>query len=432
MFRSATFKNSPSFPPLMNRRQFLRTMGAAFLTLVPTPLHGSTPEFPAPKELEPMVEFWMQVFTKYDSTTVIAHDTRDLSIIYDIVQYPVMARLTPEQRNRFLYENSGQSYTLDNGDGLNSLLKLSLQERLVHLAEMANGSYRPLPSATREGKEEEKNILQLQEHLGSKTAGMPAHERQTYYRTWASQVRIQWCIRDRMLASFERERVYAEMIRNTFEQYNIPQNIALLPHQESGFNRDAGSSKGALGIWQITPAAQRISFRGKRYYLQDRTNPEAATAHAAKILLTEYEALDSWVLAIMAYHHGRGVVKAAQRQYGGDIAAIITKFQHPQFGFASRNYYPEFLAVRRIAENPEQYFGPLHTPQETPLPIAAAEAGARAITYTVQPRDNLTAIARRFSTTPGEIAKNNSIRNIHRIRPGMRLIIYQGPAALKR
>ena len=134
----------------------------------------------------------------------------------------------------------------------------------------------------------------------------------------------------------------------------------------------------------------------------------------------------------MAYHHGRGVVKAAQRQYGSDIAAIITKFQHPQFGFASRNYYPEFLAVRRIAENPEQYFGPLHTPQETPLPIAAAEAGARAITYTVQPRDNLTAIARRFSTTPGEIAKNNSIRNIHRIRPGMRLIIYQGPAALKR
>ncbi|MBI4148872.1 transglycosylase SLT domain-containing protein [Candidatus Woesearchaeota archaeon] len=408
----------------MNRRQFLRTMGAAFLTLLPAPLRSSTPDFPTPKELEPMVEFWMQVFTKYDSTTVIAHDMRDLSIIYEVVQYPVMARLTPEQRNRFLYENSGQSYTLDDSDSLNSLLKLSLQERLGHLAEMANSSYRPLPS-TREGKEEEQNTLELQEHLGSKTAGMPAHEQQTYYRTLASQVRIQWCIRDRMLASFERERIYAKMIRDTFQQYGIPQDIVLLPHQESGFNTSAGSSRGALGIWQITSPAQRISFQGKRYYLQDRKDPAAATTHAAKLLLTEYEALDSWPLAIMAYHHGRSVVKAAQRQYGNDIAAIISGFRHPQFGFASRNYYPEFLAVRRIAENPEQYFGPLPMPQETPPPIAAAEAGASAITYTVQPHDNLTAIARRFSTTPREIAKNNSLRNMHRIRPGMQLIIYQ-------
>ena len=42
-----------------------------------------------------------------------------------------------------------------------------------------------------------------------------------------------------------------------------------------------------------------------------------------------------------------------------DIATIVRKYKSRTFGFASRNFYVEFLAANSVASNPEFYFGPL-------------------------------------------------------------------------
>jgi len=46
----------------------------------------------------------------------------------------------------------------------------------------------------------------------------------------------------------------------------------------------------------------------------------------------------------------------AQARYGNDIARIVHDYDGRYFGFASRNFYAEFLAARHVAANAEHYF----------------------------------------------------------------------------
>ena len=48
-------------------------------------------------------------------------------------------------------------------------------------------------------------------------------------------------------------------------------------------------------------------------------------------------------------------MKKAQNQVGRNFVRIVNTYDGPAFGFASRNYYAQFLAAREIAKNPPQY-----------------------------------------------------------------------------
>ena len=73
-----------------------------------------------------------------------------------------------------------------------------------------------------------------------------------------------------------------------------------------------------------------------------------------------YESLGSWPLAITAYNHGDAGMRRAKRRLGtDDIVEIIEKYRSRTFGFASRNFYAQFLAARKIMQSYPSYFGPL-------------------------------------------------------------------------
>jgi membrane-bound lytic murein transglycosylase D len=59
---------------------------------------------------------------------------------------------------------------------------------------------------------------------------------------------------------------------------------------------------------------------------------------------------------LTSYNHGINGMVRAQNQMGNDFVRIVQEYDSPKFGFASRNYYAEFLAAREIARNPEVYF----------------------------------------------------------------------------
>ncbi|MGH8548561.1 MAG: LysM peptidoglycan-binding domain-containing protein, partial [Methylococcales bacterium] len=63
-----------------------------------------------------------------------------------------------------------------------------------------------------------------------------------------------------------------------------------------------------------------------------------------------------WGLAITSYNHGINGIASARRQYGGDIGKIVRNYKGSLFGFASRNFYAEFLAVRSIIHDLNSYF----------------------------------------------------------------------------
>ncbi|MFQ5630174.1 MAG: LysM peptidoglycan-binding domain-containing protein, partial [bacterium] len=93
------------------------------------------------------------------------------------------------------------------------------------------------------------------------------------------------------------------------------------------------------------------------YDIDERFDPVKATESAAKLLKKNYQLLGSWPLAITAYNHGPNGMKRAKRKYGNDIGKIVQNYRSRSFGFASRNFYAEFLAAKHVVENHQKYFG---------------------------------------------------------------------------
>src|SRR5438034_11530856 len=149
---------------------------------------------------------------------------------------------------------------------------------------------------------------------------------------------------------------YVHAFQEIFEKQGIPAEIALLPLVESSFENRALSNAGAAGIWQFTRGTGRLYLNVNRR-LDERLDPLKATRAAARLLHDNYNALESWPLAITAYNHARAGMQRAQSEAGSEIAKIIEQYRGPAFGYASMNFYSEFLAAVDVYNNYEQYFG---------------------------------------------------------------------------
>jgi len=125
---------------------------------------------------------------------------------------------------------------------------------------------------------------------------------------------------------------------------------------ESSFNVRARSSVGAVGMWQFMPDT------GKKFLriddaVDERKDPLASTRAAARLLKENRKLLGNWPLAITAYNHGtEGIFRAIGAVGSQKLEDLIRNYQSPTFGFASKNFYAEFLAAVEIAKNSEAYF----------------------------------------------------------------------------
>ena len=90
--------------------------------------------------------------------------------------------------------------------------------------------------------------------------------------------------------------------------------------------------------------------------LDERRDPIAAAYGAARYLQSAYAELESWPMAITSYNHGVGGMRAAKERFGTDFERILREYDGRTFGFASKNFYKEFLAAREIAKDPGTYF----------------------------------------------------------------------------
>jgi membrane-bound lytic murein transglycosylase D len=146
-------------------------------------------------------------------------------------------------------------------------------------------------------------------------------------------------------------------MKKIFREESLPEELAYLPLVESSFNIRARSGVGALGMWQFMPET------GKKFMridgsVDERRDPMTSTRAAARLLKQNYRILDSnWPLAITAYNHGtEGIFRGIKAVESGDLVEIIKRYQSPTFGFASKNFYAEFLAVVAIVTQRDVYF----------------------------------------------------------------------------
>lgn len=278
--------------------------------------------FPRPAELEPDVRFWRRIYSEVGSDGGLIHDSRHLEIVYEVVRFP-------EQASR------------------------RTRERIVERAkDRYRDALRSLGRGRRSGlSREEARILAL--WGGSPDDGT--------LRSAASRIRFQLGQADKFRAGLIRSGAWRDYIRKTFAEMGLPTELAALPHVESSFTPNAYSRVGAAGLWQFTRSTGRRYMRVD-HVVDERMDPFAATVAAARLLEHNHRATGTWPLALTSYNHGAAGMRRASRKMGTtDIVVINRKYRSRTFGFASRNFYPEFLAALEIDQNPEKFFGPLPT-----------------------------------------------------------------------
>ncbi|MDD2759216.1 MAG: lytic transglycosylase domain-containing protein [Methylomonas sp.] len=269
------------------------------------------------------MNFWRRTYAVWRRSEVAYHDDRYMDVVYEVWTLPgyVAEGLTVEQKQAM---NERRDYwktrlaTLENKLRFNAQLNAEDRRLIANLESSGRPLNTILPGAS-------------------------------------DRVRSQRGTKERFKRGMEISGRYDLQFRKIFRDAGLPEELAYLPHVESSFQPAARSSAGAIGMWQFTKAAAETFMPGNNK-IDRRLDPFASAYGAARYLSYAYGKLGDWPAALTSYNHGIGGMKRAQNRMGSDFVRIVEEYDGPTFGFASRNYYAQFLAAREIATNPESYF----------------------------------------------------------------------------
>jgi membrane-bound lytic murein transglycosylase D len=415
------------------------------LSAVAAPSEREEDPFPSFPILAGNVEFWKRVFAEWSMGQIAVHDLDHPAVVYEVVAL--------DGPLEFPYTDDQRDFVDD--------LRESWEDRLEELERKVEAG---------EPLSEDDKALALKITTGAGTDAVKDARR---------RVRTQRGLKEQFRRGLEISGRYDARFREIFREHGLPEDLAYLPHVESSFQGSARSSAGAVGVWQFTRGTGR-NYLVVNSTLDERLDPTSATYGAARYLRDAYERLGSWPLALTSYNHGVQGMAKARKQFGTDFERIVLEYRSRSFGFASKNFYAEFLAAVEIAESPERYFpegidfepppdleertltrrttpGQLARQHGVPLeeltalnpawsrkavrngyalPVGTrvwlpkgslgrlAEAGSEGLEHVVKRGDTLSTIAARYGTTVSELRRLNGIPGRSSlIRVGQRLVV---------
>jgi membrane-bound lytic murein transglycosylase D len=292
---------------------------------------GYTPgaTFAVPDGLKTRVEFWKKIYAEYTSQQALLHDAEYPDLVYgvlDISPYVNVSAVSAHQQQRDLAEFIKKEKE-----------KVASQLRVLDLVQFDPAK---IPV----------DLFPLFRKLDVET------DPGRFIRAIA-RLRVQVGQRDRIVRGFLYGGRYFPKMMEIFEKNGLPKELTRLPLVESTFNLGARSKVGASGIWQFMRSTGQRLLRIDQF-VDERNDPLAATQAAASLLRANFEALGSWPLAITAYNHGReGMARAAGELNTKDLAYIIKHYKGHTFGFASSNFFSEFLAILEVEREYRKHFG---------------------------------------------------------------------------
>ena len=329
------------------------------------------PGFPS-AGLEDRVRFWEKVFTIYGEDDYIIHDNFRVNLIYDVVS-------ERERRSRVRTVRA----TLDQ------------IRRKISTPEAMNAA--------------ERRIYDLIAETGVKmTAGNIAVLRR--------RVHAQRGIKERFRSGIIRSGRYLPYFEQVFEEVGVPTIITLLPLIESSYQNRAYSSAGAAGIWQFTRSTGRLYMRVVRGRETDSTLPSRPVRpHACSSATTKDSDRGRSRSAPTTMDARDG---SAQSRHGSDLPTIIGNYRSRTFGYASKNFYAEFVAAVNVYQNHEKYFGLLaldppedfsNVPTQLARRMPVLDSGVDGARYRVQYGDTLGGIANRYGTSVRRLMDLNGL-----------------------
>lgn len=168
----------------------------------------------------------------------------------------------------------------------------------------------------------------------------------------------------KMRAMLQRARDVQPRIQRILDARHLPEAFCYVAWHESTLNPRAVSPVGAVGLWQLMPAtARELGLHVSPGNLNDdeRTNLEKSTAAGADYIakLLRDQGPEYFMLVLASYNRGPGAIDRAKQKIADPMLPATRKYwyliEHNLLPEETRNYVPQILAVRLIAEAPERF-----------------------------------------------------------------------------
>lgn len=287
-----------------------------------------SPDFHCPVALRPRVNFWIDVFTKYGRHEVVIHHRTYPQAIYSTLDMRLEAEV--------LSANKFAAYK-------KKAVDTEIADVRMAIKSLAAGK------APR---------TRLEQRVQDALAKVPGGKSKYAVAMQQDMIRSQTGIKEKYAEALKRSGRYMHLIVRTFvNEFGLPVELTRLPFIESSFDYTAYSSVGAAGIWQFMPRTAKGFGMQVGTIIDERRDVPTATRGAAKYLTVAYKQLGNWPLALTSYNHGVAGVKRKVKAFGtSNIIELIEDPNKQAFGFASANFWPEFLAALDVYENYKKYF----------------------------------------------------------------------------
>ena len=328
------------------------TISSVLVSMTPRVGYASEEQFPEPDGLAAAVRFWSATFTQYGYRDVLIHDRVQPGLVYEVVR--------------------------DVGPDDDVRVQMAIQNAVERV------------------------------RRATRACGLSLFEPPASMLEPLARIRTHRGMREAFAQGIVAERLFRAPVRRALAAEQLPSDLAALPLVESTYHPGLVSQAGAVGLWQLSVdvADRYVRVDAK---VDERRDPLRASLAAARYLRDLHEQFGSWPLALTAYNHGPTGVQRAREVVGSDdIADIVRRYDGPGFGFASRNFYAEFLAARHVLAHADAYFPELRR--------------GRFVTYKVKRGDTLERVARRHGVTIPSLRIANGIRAAL-IRPGQTLLV---------
>jgi membrane-bound lytic murein transglycosylase D len=184
--------------------------------------------FPVPDALVPNVQFWRDVFARYDSTQTLIHDDLYLDVVFTVVDVSdlVRAGASPAAVERAQRDR----------------VRAAVQEYQQVLRRLAGD---------RGATASEADAARVRGLYASSAAGV------SDFGAAAGRVRAQTGLRDRFHEAIQVSGMFMPGIEQILGAHGVPAIVKALPFVESMYNFRARSRVGASGVWQMMPGTAR-------------------------------------------------------------------------------------------------------------------------------------------------------------------------------
>ncbi len=285
--------------------------------------------FVPPTSMQARVNFWTDIYAKYNTSQGVLHDLYYVDIVYDQVDFQDIRAdksKTPRMQKKAI-------------EKLIKDKRHTIQDRLVKLSKLANGE-----GLTGEDLRYWNMFLRL-------------HDKNRFVDAAnQSRIRFQLGQSDRFLQGIFYSGRYLKQMEHIFREEGLPIELTRLPFVESSFNIFARSKVGASGVWQFMRRTAKLYMKVNAS-VDERNDPLRAARSAARMLRQNYQFLGNWPLAITGWNHGPNGVKKIVKKLGtDDLSKIVSIYSSNRFGFASENFYASFLAALYVESHANQFF----------------------------------------------------------------------------